>query len=39
MSHGRDTSPKPYALVAEFDSPDQLLAAADKLNAEGYRDV
>lgn len=39
MSHGRDTSPKPFAVVAEFDSPDQLLHAAEKLNAEGYRDV
>ena len=39
MSHGRDTSPKPYAVVAEFGSPEALLLAVEQLNAEGYRDV
>lgn len=39
MSHGRDTSPKPYGVVAAFKSPDELLAAAKKTNAAGYRSV
>ncbi len=37
MSHGRDTSPKPYGVVASFDSPERLLAAAKKANAAGYK--
>ena len=39
MSHGRDTSPKPYGFTAEFRTPEALLAAATKANAAGYRDV
>jgi hypothetical protein len=39
MSHGRDTSPKPYGYVASFETPEALLAAAKKANAAGYRDV
>ena len=39
MSHGRDSSPKPFAVVAEFGNPDALLNAVEKLNAEGYGSV
>lgn len=39
MSHGRDTSPKPYGVVCEFETPEQLLNAADKVRQAGYRDV
>lgn len=39
MSHGRDTSPKPYGVIAEFTGPADLLAAAKKTNSAGYRDV
>lgn len=39
MSHGRDTSPKPYAVVAEFETPDQLLSAVERTKDAGYRDV
>ncbi len=39
MSHGRDTSPKPFAVVAEFDSPATLLEATKAVKAAGYRDV
>lgn len=39
MSHGRDTSPKPYAVVAEFSDSDQLLEAARKTREAGYRDM
>jgi hypothetical protein len=39
MSHGRDTSPKAYGVVAEFQTPETLLAAAKRANAEGYRDL
>jgi hypothetical protein len=39
MSHVRDTSPKPYGVVAEFDNSDALLEAAEKVKAAGYRDV
>lgn len=39
MSHGRDTSPKPYGFVASFESAEALLAAAKKANAAGYRSV
>ncbi len=37
MSHGRNTAPKPYGIVAEFDSGEKLLAATKKCYAEGYR--
>lgn len=39
MSHGRDTSPKPYGVVAEFGSGDALIAAARAAREEGYRDM
>ena len=39
MSHGRDTSPKPFAVCASFGTPDELLAAAKATRAAGYRDV
>lgn len=37
MSHGRDTSPKPYGVVAEFLTPEQALEAARKTREAGYR--
>lgn len=39
MSHGRNTAPKPFAIVAEFTTPDQLLAAAGRATDAGYTDV
>ncbi len=39
MSHGRDTSPKPFAVVAEFGTADALLEAAKQTRAAGYRDM
>ncbi|MCG9894279.1 MAG: DUF3341 domain-containing protein, partial [Fimbriimonadaceae bacterium] len=36
MSHGRDTSPKPYGVVAEFNSPEELLKAARSAKDKGY---
>lgn len=39
MSHGRDTSPKPFAVCAEFDNPHDFLEAAKATKAAGYRDV
>jgi hypothetical protein len=39
MSHGRDTSPKAYGFVAAFETPEQLVAAAKKATAAGYRDM
>ena len=37
MSHGRDTSPKPYGVVAEFANGEALLEAAKAAMAAGYR--
>lgn len=39
MGHGRDMAPKPYGIVAEFDSPQGLLDAAKAAKAAGYRDI
>lgn len=39
MGHGRDTSPKPYGVVAEFTGPGALLNAAKKTHDAGYREV
>jgi hypothetical protein len=39
VSHGRDTSPKPFAVVAEFDNPDSLLEAVKEVRSQGYRDM
>lgn len=39
MSHGRDTSPKPFGVFAEFDNADALLEAAQKVKEAGYRDI
>lgn len=36
MSHGRDSSPKPYGVVAEFKNPDDLVAAATAARDAGY---
>lgn len=37
MQHQHDDAPKLYGVIAEFDDPDQLLKAAKKAYAEGYR--
>lgn len=39
MAHGRDTSPKIYGAVAEFDSGEALIEAARAAREEGYRDL
>ena len=39
MSHGRDSSPKPFAVVAEFANSDELLRAVEKTKEAGYRDI
>lgn len=39
MSHGRDTSPKQYGVVAEFASGEALLSAAKFMRESGYRDM
>lgn len=35
--HGRDTAPKVYGTLAEFDSPEALLSAAQAARDQGYR--
>ncbi len=37
MSHGATEDIGPYALVAEFDTPDQLLEAAEHARKAGYK--
>lgn len=39
MSHGRDTSSKPYGVVCDFETPEELLEAAKAVREAGYRDV
>lgn len=39
MGHGRDLSPKPYGIVAEFGTAEELLAAAEAARNEGYKDL
>jgi hypothetical protein len=39
MSHGHEEPVGPYAMVAEFESADALLAAADATREAGYKDV
>ena len=39
MSHGRDTSPKQYGVVCEFETPEELLTAAKAIREAGYRDM
>jgi hypothetical protein len=36
MAHGRDMTPKPYGMVAEFASGEDLLAAAKQMKEQGY---
>ena len=36
MSHSHDSRPKVHGIVAEFDDPDVLIAAATKTRAAGY---
>jgi hypothetical protein len=36
---GRKKDPKIYGLLAEFDNPEDLIAAAKRAHAEGYRDM
>lgn len=39
MSHGRDTSPKPYGVIAEFDNGEDLLTATKFMRENGYREM
>lgn len=39
MSYGASTNGGTYALVAEFASAEELLAAAEKVSQEGYRET
>ncbi|HSI71934.1 MAG TPA: DUF3341 domain-containing protein [Fimbriimonas sp.] len=40
MSHGHeDDTPKTYAMVAEFESADQLMAAAEKTRDAGFKQI
>lgn len=39
MHHAHDSGPKIYGVIAEFDDPDDLLKAAKKAYAEGYREL
>lgn len=38
MSMNPDTNPVTFGLLAEFHEPDELLEAATRIQAEGYRD-
>lgn len=37
MSHDAPAAPKIYGMIAEFESPDLLLAAAEKARSAGYK--
>ncbi|MCC6402779.1 MAG: DUF3341 domain-containing protein [Fimbriimonadaceae bacterium] len=39
MSHGRDTAPKPFGVVAEFLDAESLLEATRKTREAGYRAI
>lgn len=39
MHDAHSNEPETYGLIAEYDDPDQLLKAAKKAYAEGYRDL
>ena len=39
MAHVRDSAPKPFGVVAEFDSPEALLEATKVVREAGYRDM
>lgn len=39
MSHHVEEAPKVYAMVAEFDSAEALLEAAERTKMAGYRDI
>ncbi|MCA0360442.1 MAG: DUF3341 domain-containing protein [Armatimonadetes bacterium] len=39
MSHGRDNSSKPYGVVAEFETSEELIEAAKAARAAGYKDI
>lgn len=39
MSHGRDTTPKPYGTVAAFRTPEELLEATQAARRAGYKEM
>jgi hypothetical protein len=39
MSHGEATTPALHGLMAEFDTPDGLVAAAEKARLAGFREM